>query len=300
MRGTKPMAITFMVIALLLPVFTSAQYTLTGVFQSSSNDHQLHQTDSWPEFEAKQKQLKDQGYCIDDIEVTGNTRQKAYWATFKKSELTRITHRVNEWSDLLDKNKSLSDKGWSLVDIEASPFEQDKLEYLGIWEKMPPESYKTQQQLWKLSSMRSVLLLTKQMEEKKQYIQDIEFIGNASQANYLLQYQEGFIDERTHIVVHITPTSFAEDRLERFKSGYRLIDFERFDAAGKSFFVGIFKKGNGPESLRANLDPSSFDDFSKTVNKDGLAITDLEVMKEPLNAVPAKPSKAQSASLTKQ
>ena len=300
MRGTKPIRLAYLALIYFSPIILSAQYTFTGVFHSGSNVPELLKADSWEEFKVQEKSFQTKGYVLNDLEVAGTSQQKAYWATFKKSDLTRMIQRVSNWSDLQEKNKQLTSDGWLLVDVEASPFGRNEMEFLGVWEKKKDPTTSIDQQLWKLTSLRSVLALSKQLDEKRYYAQDIEHVlDNEGNDQYIISFEKGFVDERTHVVVHVNPGSFLKDRLERFKSGYRLIDMESFDAEGKSFYVGVFKKLEGAETLKGNLNLESLNQMALTLQDDGLVMTDFEVFEAPVTSTPPETDKVQTASAVK-
>ena len=244
MRGTKPIWLSVFWVVFLSAYTLSAQYSFHSVFQSGATAPTFVHVNSWEELESKVQDLRSEGLEIDDLEVTGKTRQKAYWATFKKSSLTKVVRRTTDWQSLLDEQKSRKEGGWTLTDLEGSPVSDVATEYTAVWEKVKEGDHPVTQQIWKLGSLRSAILLSKNLDAKRFYLQDLECVVNKNgKVEYLLLFQQGFIDQRTHLAIQVNPSSFLKDRLERYKSGYRLLDMEAFQAEGRDFIVGIFKKG---------------------------------------------------------
>lgn len=254
---------------------SSAQNVLTAIFQSQEQAHQFIQVNNWADLQSSNQEMQQQGFQLQNIEMSGQGNQHTFYSVFIKGGNASIIQKAASWDTLLEQNKIQETKGMSLVDVEVSEDFQGNLSYVGIWAKTPGKH-----QVWKLNSWRSVLALEKNMNQKNRFIQDLEVIQQIDgKKHFVLIFKHGYEAERSHLVAHKNTKAFAIDRVQRNKSGYNLKNYTTFSEGQSIYHVGIFKKGHAVEKVANNLTLSDIEQVSNEMKEEGLVLTQLDVTK---------------------
>ena len=274
MRGLTNIATLAIAVCAMCNNHLSAQYAFAGIYSQQTTENKVVEAASWEDLLAQQKLLSAQGYYFSDLEFRGESDQKSYWSIISKGNIKQDVHRETAWKEMVVYHQSAEKEGWMLSDIEAEMGKDGTSQFVGVWKKG-----EAKQQLWKLNSWGGVRKLTDEMADKRMYLQDLEIMQDPEgDLSFVLLFELGVSDQRTHLVVHHDIRTYLEDRMARNKSGYRITDFESWANDQKSVLVSIFVKGDGKESLRNNLNPSELETVSGQMAESGLQLTDLEVL----------------------
>lgn len=258
----------------LLSFNTQAQDDFSGVFQQTTSSFEYAKAIPWQAIQMKNKELQKKGYRLVDIETVYNEQQQNFWGIWEKKKSITQVDKIKSWRALIEKKKAMAQKGFFLTDVESYVTNAGNTYFLGIWEKGAKGH-----QIVKTSSWKGVNQIAKKFEKQFLYLQDVEVYKDADNTTkFVMLFHKGLPQDKTYVYLSPNRKTFLTQRLQRWKSGFRMLDYERFMDNGKSIMVGVFKKGSGQETLQDNLNNGSFTAFHQQLSgEEGLQLTDIEI-----------------------
>ena len=253
----------------------SAQNSFSALFHTSETPFEYLEKASWEEFNAKQKEYASNGYRLIDLEAYTD-QETTFWAIWKKDTTSIVVERIDDWSNMVRMKRKMAKEAYLLDDLEAYTDPSGHLRYLAIWSKIKkPQKHK----MWKLDSWAGLKKKNDDMSQDYMILKDVEpFIDVDQKVRFLAVYHPASFLEHSNVFYSSDNKAFYTDRIQRRKSGYRMIDFEAFEVDGKIHYYGVFHSGDFLESLRQSLDLPSLKAHEKHLKeKDGLQIVDLEL-----------------------
>ena len=228
------------------------------------------------------------GFRLIDVEEHKMDGTSLYWGIWEKDTIASEVHRADGWSEMVKLKRKMYKEGYKLDDVEAYLNDIDHIVYLGVWAKID-EKHK----IWKLDSWAGLEKKNKEMAKDYMILVDVEpFMDEDGTRKYLAVFHPGGFFETSHVYTSTDLKEFNLERLKRYKSGYRIIDFESYRVDGKEHYISVYHKGDYEESLRHNLNEASFKAHQKNyLETEGLQLIDIEVFVGEANWVEVQPVK---------
>ena len=146
------------------------------------------------------------------------------------------------------------DEGYVMEEVEGMAITDTEQQFIGSWRKGD-----TPHKVWRLDSREGIRKKTKEMAEQEFFLQDLDVFQTPSGGvQYLALYHQGPIDLKAFIVVEKDLKVFNTELLQRTKSGYRIIDYERYTEAEEVFYLAVMRKGDYEAVLLRGLDQDGF------------------------------------------
>lgn len=266
----KPILLTLF---LGLSYFVSAQQIFSGVFHQT--EAQMIYADKLPEdaLEEKVEEWNKTGFRPVDIESKLIDGTRYYWLIGTKSDLKSQLKIVTGWRDFVKLKRAMVKANFVITDVEAFALNEIDHHYVGIWHQGD-----TKHKIWKLDSEAGVKKKTAEMGEDNYYPVNIEvFQTPAKTPVYLVTYYYGPVSSRTYIFATDNSKAFNTDLLQRTKSGYRLIEYERYELKEQPHFLTIYRRGDYESKLIRDLDRTEFDGLWELQEKEGLYLVNVHI-----------------------
>ena len=220
------------------PKFAQAQYAYSGLYQKTNSGRMNLRNVTWDKFMDSHKRFKAKGYQLLDVEAQhkGKGKNVGYWAVWiKKKENSRV-RSIKGWDKFREENKKQFEGGYILVDIESFLDKQGERRYLGVYHSgnlsQRTRKYKSYQELIKACS-----------EQKNQGfgLSEVEpFITKDKKAQFMAVFHKGI---KSTVRRYASFEDFNAARKKLAKSSIHLVDYEKYKAEGKSWYVALTKAG---------------------------------------------------------
>ena len=258
----------------LLTINLIGQDAFSGVFQETETELKYLEAANWEALSSQHKEMDSLGYRLIDLEGFANKDNSEFWAIWQKDTLYSEFHRMEEWVEVVKMKRKMVKLGFILDDIEVVTDQFGDIFFVGVWKK-GKEIHK----IWKLDSWNGLLKKNKEMARDYMVLVDIEpYIDQSGVFRYLAVYHPGGFFETSHVFTSDDQKAFNVDRLQRRKSGYRMMDFELFSSKGKSSYIGVFHRGTQKEALRQNLKKDNFEEHRQQLKaNNSIQLVDIEI-----------------------
>lgn len=246
---------------LLLCTLTSflsltGQTYISGIFQQTDAELEYVQGVSWDQFLAENKRLNAGGYRLVDIETSGISQDRTFWGIYSRSGLDDRIERAMSWADFIELKRKLAAEGYVLADVTGYAINEADFNYIGVWRKGD-----TQHKIWKLDSSDALKLRTDEMVRDKFFLVGVKVITSpAGVTQYLALYHHNPLPERNYVFVTSDPKVFNTDWLQRMKSNVRLIDYDRYEEKGTTYYLGVYQSGEYEHLLLSDMEKLTFED----------------------------------------
>lgn len=270
----------------LLSFSLQAQFNYGGIFQKTEIEHQYADGITWKELLKQQAKMDSTGFQLADVELMKDAGANKYWAIWAKTGQHSVLAEVAGWDSLVQKRRDMAKEGFVLTELEGQAGPNNVFLFTGVW-----TVGKTSHKAWKLDSWEGLVKKNEEMAKDNFYLVDVEAVPFPDGTMpYIALYHVGKQTAQTFLYEAADLTTFNTDRVRRGKSGYRLIDFERFEHGEREYFVGIYQKANFDDSLRAGLDEEGFQKLrTERAKNEGIYLTDIEIMRnKTTKLIPAK------------
>ncbi len=255
--------------AIVFPL--SGQVAFSVIFRQQDEAQESLVGGTWEEFLEHHKQKSAAGFELQDLEPVTVDNQVRFWASWSKTGKLTIVERAKDWPAMIRLKNQKAAAGWVLENLEAytGPYEENW--YIGIW---TPGSinHKAIRLTTRAGLEQSTTVLARQFY----YLVDIEVVRTPAQdLEFLCLFQRRSPDWRSFLVLTNNEEAFYEQKYQRNRSGYQLIDLETFVQEGEMNLLGLFRRDQAEENCRLFLDWSSLQSYHKFLGED-YAIADLE------------------------
>lgn len=258
---------------LFMSTLVSAQEVFSGVFHQTEAKMIYAGHLSWEEMEARLASWKKDGYRPTEIESKVVDNQRRYWLIGTKSDRGAQLRQVTGWGEFVKLKREMADADFVLADIEAYALNEVDYHFVGIWHEG-----KTNHKIWKLDSMEGIEKKTREMGSDNYYPIHIEAVQTPSKTTtFLVIYHQAPVSARTHIFATSDIKAFNTDLLQRTKSGYRMIDYEKYSDGSQDNYICIYRRGDFDIRFVRDLDRSEFDGLWELQEKEGLFLVNMEV-----------------------
>lgn len=271
-------AIVFLLMLCLLPAFYGTGYTqqsFSGIFQRSAASHIYLYDISWDDLQQKNKLLGEDNYVLIDVETLLKEGRVHYWAIWKESKQSSSITQVQGWENLLKQKEKMAAQGMIIQEIENFLDPSGQEVFVVAWGRGSCE-----QLVVEFDSWEQLELQTKELGSGFFQLTDIETLekkqGNRT---FLALYQKQPPNEKGFPVMTSDSKTFYQNKVQRNKSGYALVDYETFKENENHFFIGLYKKAQTGENCRYQLDWRSFVAHQKYLGQE-YKLADLEISQD--------------------
>lgn len=236
--------------------YATAQTYISGIFQQTDAELEYVEGVSWDKFLAENQRLNAKGYRLVDIETSGISQERTFWGIYSKSGLDDKIEQALGWADFVELKRKLAAEGYVLADVTGYALNEADYTYIGVWRRGD-----TQHKIWKLDSSDALKLRTDEMVKDKFFLIGVKVITSpAGVTQYLALYHHNPLPERNYVFVTSDPKVFNTDWLQRMKSNVRLIDYDRYEEKGVTYYLGVYQSGDYEHLLLSDMEKLTFED----------------------------------------
>ena len=250
-----------------------SQSTISGVFQSSEAERLYRGPLDWEVFKTKNDSMNRAGYRLTDLETRKEETNRKYWGIWIKSDQKSILEPIYGWGNFIKKKRQMAADSFLLMEIEAYAVSNEEHYFIGVWTKKD-----TKHKVWKLDSREGLAKKTEEMERQDFFVKDVEaFILPNKTVVFLALFHKGKVTTpRNYVYTSNDLKAFKISLLQRNKSGFRIVDFERFEEKGRPWYLGVFEKGDYKTVLLTRQEADRFNEKWEIMEKEGLKLMDRE------------------------
>ncbi|GJM33316.1 MAG: hypothetical protein DHS20C18_23170 [Saprospiraceae bacterium] len=250
------------------------QEIYSGVFQQTEAKLLYREAINWDVLTGTNDSLASAGYRLIDLESYRSGKERLFTGIWSESNLKSEIESVLGWPEFIKRKRARASDGYLMDEIESYAVSEEEFYYIGVWYKSP-----TIHKVWKLDSQEGIKQKTEEMAKQEFFLIDVEAINTPGKViQFLALYHKGEVNEpRSYVFVSNSLKIFNTDLLQRTKSGYRLLDYEKFEEAGESFYLGVYRRGDYETVLLRDQDKESFNALWEGKEKEGLRLVDLEI-----------------------
>lgn len=278
-RTTNQCLMKFMM--LLLSCLSSsllvAQFTYSGVLHQTEAELLYAEEQTWDSLLHTETQMVAKGFRLMDLETAKENGNRSFWSIWVKSELGQRMEKVNGWATFIKAKRAQVKEGYVMAEVEGYALTEEEQQFVGVWHKGD-----TPHKVWRLDSQEGIMKKTQEMADLNFYLVDLDVFQTPSgTAQYLALYHYGAVGKKAYIVVEKDLKLFNTELLRRTKSGYRIIDFEKYEENEQVFYLAVFRKGLYEAVLLRDLDKDGFDGRLDMSEQNRFQLIDLEVDNRP-------------------
>lgn len=263
----------------ILCCFTSqanGQEVFSGVYVEAKDSFLYHDRSSWSSFKYQHQQLDSNQFHLVELEITRGNKGSHFWGIWQLDSIPSVIERVNGWKEMVKMKRKMVKEGYLMEDIETYFDQKGNQYFIGIWKPS-----KTMHKMWKLDTWEGVLQKSKEMAVLKYYPVDIEpFKDKDGVIKFLALFHKRQHTDRAHIFATNQRKLFNTDSLQRYKSGFRMVDFETFPTAEGIFQIGVYRKKPFRAKLQLELATQNIaTEKQKEIESEFYQLVDLEFSK---------------------
>lgn len=268
----KRLSIIFMGVLLSLPVFSQSVYS--GVFQVTEAELVYGEGLSWEAFGIKNDSLSKKGFRLIDLETHNHNKNRSFWGIWTKSDQGTVIKSEFGWANFVKRKRAMAKDSFLMTEVEAYAVSNDEHYYIGVWSKKD-----NPHKVWKLDSREGLAKKTEEMARQDFFLIDVEAFPTPNKTLiFLALYHKGKVTTPRNYVYNSSDlTTFKTSVLQREKSGFRMIDFERFEEKGQRWYLGVFEKGDYKTTLLNGQESIDFNGRWEILEEEGLRLTDIEM-----------------------
>lgn len=255
-------------VVLLVPPAAEAQRYYGGVWEAGADRHAMWVGQSWDGFEAKWKELSQDGKRLVDLEVYTSNGKRRYAGVWRAGTGGHYLFVGKTWHDFVIKWEELNPKGLRLIDIETYTVDGDRL-WAGVWREGSGGYYLWVGQTW--SAFKSKW---DELKGKNLRLIDIEVYQTSKGRRYAGVWRAGH--DRHYLWVNKPWSAFRAKWEELSDDGLRLVDLETYTVDGKRRYTGVWRESTGKYALRVGVDYENFRTRWYDYAQDGRRLVDLE------------------------
>lgn len=248
--------VLLLALALATALSLNAQTYVSGIFQRTDAALEYVEGLDWEQFNLHNRRLNQQGYRLIDLETSGLGRDRTFWGIYTRSSQTDTIARSLGWSEFVKMKRKMAARGYVLTDVTAYAHNETDTDYIGVWQEG-----KTLHKIWKLDSQEGLQQRTDEMVRDNYFLVGVKVVTTpAGLTQYLALYHHHPLPERNYVYITDDPREFSTDWLQRMKSNMRLIDYDRYDENGRTWYLGVYQSGQYEHLLLRDMDKLTFED----------------------------------------
>lgn len=264
------------ILLFLVTLNTRAQPLLSGVFQASEAELTYKGPLSWSAFSISNDSLNKNGYRLYDLETFMVDGTRKFWGSWIKSTHEASLESVQGWANLVKTKRAKAAEGFLLTEILGYSVSNNEDHFIGVWLKT-----EKLHKVWKLDSREGLIKKTEEMARQDFFIVDVEvFAAPNKTLSFLALYHKGEVTTpRNYVFTSSDLPAFKTSLLQREKSGFRMVDFESFEEKEKTWYLGVFEKGDYETVFLHGQQKSDFDERWDILEEQGMKLIDFEYEK---------------------
>ncbi len=272
------MRTTVFVLACLLATCTTfAQFTYSGVLHQTEAELSFYEAQSWDSLLVTEKRMTALGYRLMELETAKDGAERYYWSLWIKSDLGHKLEKIDGWKSFIEQKRAKVKEGYVMGEVEGIALTENEQQFYGVWYKGD-----TQHKVWRLDSQEGILKKTQEMAQAHFYLVDLDVFETPSNTvQYLALYHYGPAGKRAYVIVEKDLKRFNTEILQRTKSGYRIIDFEKYQENDETYYVAVFRKGDYEAVLLRDMDKDGFYGRLDMSEQNRFQMIDIELDKRP-------------------
>ncbi len=260
-------------VVLLSLSLSHAQTSYSGIFQESDADYKYIENQDWETFSITLESLQEEGFRLIDIETSGIGDERRYWGIFTASEQESTYVNVTGWVNFVKEKRAKAKEGFVLIKVQSYPLSESEFQYIGIWRKGD-----LTHKVWRLDSAEGLAKKTDEMARDHLYLKSVEVVfSTAGIPHYLAIYHYNPLRNRNYVFITDDARNFGVDWLQRVKSKNRIIDYERYELDGETYYLGVYQPGEYETLTIRDQDKLAFDNEWERLEKDGMFLVDWEI-----------------------
>ena len=240
-----------------------------GVFRAGTDAHALWVGDDWDGFEAKWKELSDEGLRLVDFETYTDGSKRKYAGVFRAGNDAHALWVGDDWDGFEAKWKELSDKGLRLVDFETYT-DGRKRKYAGVF-----RAGNDAHALWVGDDWDGFEAKWQELSDKGLRLVDFETYTDGRKRRYAGVFRAG--TDAHALWVGDDWDGFHAKWKQLSDDGLRLVDLETYVVGSTRKYAGVFRAGNDAHALWVGDDWHGFHAKWEQLTKQGLRLVNLEV-----------------------
>ena len=246
--------LVFVLACLLVTTNLSAQFTYSGVLHQTEAELSFYEAQSWDSLLIIEKKMTAAGYRLMELETAKKGADRYFWSIWVKSDLGHKLERIDGWKSFIEQKRAKVEEGYVMGEVEGVALTDKEQQFYGVWYKGD-----TPHKVWRLDSREGIQKKTDEMAAANFYLVDLDvFETPANTVQYLALYHYGLVGQRAYIVVEKDLKLFNTEILQRTKSGYRIIDFEKYVENEEVYYLAVFRKGDSEAVLLRDMDKDGF------------------------------------------
>lgn len=251
--------------------YGTAQNKYVGVWESGNKGNIVHKPLSWNAFVNKDKDMKKQGYRLNDFEIVKKGISVRYTGSWRSNSGKSKLSKALTWQAFLKRGEKLTKNGYRLIDFETFK-KAGKRYYVGYWEKGSGNNIITKGLKW-----QAFLAKGKELTNKGFRLTDFEVFKAGSSYLYVGNWRSG---TGTNLIIKgLNWKNFLKKGEELTSKGLRLYDVEIIKVGNKRRYVSAWKNGSGSNLVTKGLKWNDFLKKGEKLTSDGLRLVDFEVFK---------------------
>lgn len=267
----------FAIACLLTATHFYAQATYSGVLHQTEAELSFYEAQSWDSLLITEKKMTTAGYRLMELETALKGPDRYYWSIWVKSDLGHKMERINGWKSFIEQKRAKVTEGYVMGEVEGIALTDTEQQFYGVWYKGD-----TPHKVWRLDSQEGIQKKTVEMAAANFYLVDLDvFETPANTVQYLALYHYGLVGQRAYIVVESDLKTFNTEILQRTKSGYRIIDFEKFRENDQVHYLAVFRKGDSEAVLLRDMDKDGFYGRLDMAEQNRFQLVDIELDERP-------------------
>lgn len=266
------------VLACLLTASTAySQFTYSGTLHQTEAELSFYEAQSWDSLLITEKKMLEKGYRLMELETAKKGSDRFYWSIWVKSDLGHKMERIDGWKSFIEQKRAKVKEGYVMGEVEGVALTDNEQQFYGVWYEGD-----TKHKVWRLDSREGILKKTQEMAELNFYLVDLDVFETPSNTvQYLALYHYGTNGKRAYIVVENDLKLFNTEILQRTKSGYRMIDFEKYQENDEVFYLAVFRKGDYEAVLLRDMDKDGFYGRLDMSEQNRFQLIDIEIDNRP-------------------
>lgn len=257
----------------LLSTFLGAQFTYSGVLHQTEAELLYSDQQSWDSLLITEAKMSAKGFRLMDLETAKTEGDRFFWGIWIKSNLGQVMKKLDSWPAFIEEKRAKVEEGYVMSEVEAYALTEEEHQFIGVWYKGS-----VQHKVWNLDSKEGILKKTSEMADQHFYLVDLDVFQTPSNTvKYIALYHEGAVSQKAYLSIESDLKAFNTDLLQRTKSGYRIIDFEKYTENEVTYYLGVYRKGDYPAVLLRDLDQDSFFGHLDMSEQNKLKLVDLDI-----------------------
>lgn len=267
----------FVLVCLFTATSVFAQFTYSGVLHQTEAELSFYEAQSWDSLLITEKRMTAMGYRLMELETAKDGADRYFWSIWVKSDLGHHMERIDGWKSFIEQKRAKVEEGYVMGEVEGIALTDNEQQFYGVWYKGD-----TQHKVWRLDSQEGIMKKTAEMSQAHFYLVDLDVFETPSNTvQYLALYHYGSAGQRAYVVVEKDLKRFNTEILQRTKSGYRMIDFEKYRENDETYYLAVFRKGDFEAVLLRDMDKDGFYGRLDMSEQNRFQLMDIELDKRP-------------------